>query len=179
MQVSSSASRSSVRVSERKGSEVSGLRKSEIIADIFNHRPDDSGAKRDVRVYLSHASRALNAEFHGEVSAFLKQNPKIEKNLSRIELSGEGWERVRPEQLIMRRLVAYVNWLKIREHCQEEFAVGDQNDVYMAIHSEGQDERIKVLVAANDARREAVETKRKRYFPNYYYMMYPETYAFN
>jgi hypothetical protein len=175
MRIWSNTGHRASRLAENQSSKSSALKKSEIIADIFNHKPPDTEDKRDAKLHLSNTSKALQAQYRSEVSAFLKENASIQEHLSKIELEGE---KASSEALMSRKLGAYVNWLRIRQNAGENLNSG-ADAPYQAIHNIGKDEEIKAIVENNEERRQQVNAARKAFMPNYYYMVYPETYSFN
>jgi len=50
---------------------------------------------------------------------------------------------------------------------------------YLSIHKQGKNDQIRSLHQEHHEVREQVRDHRKKDLPNYYYMIYPETYSFN
>jgi len=176
MRIWSGMTQGAPRLSENKGSKSSSLKKSEIIADIFNHKPVESDERKSTKLHLSNTSKALHAQHCQEVRDFLKENETVESQLREIELDPEGSGS--GDAVMTRKLGSYVSWLRIREHASEDSSAAGEAP-YRAIHAEGKDEEIKALVDGNEQRRQKINADRKQFMPNYYYMVYPETYSFN
>lgn len=159
-------------------SSVTEMRKSEVVADLFNHQPPgDDEELSSVRVHLSYASRLLNEEFKQNVQGFLDQHRELATEVDKIQLAEE--ESVKGD-LTVRKLRSYLTWSEIHGPEKEESPeISAQEKPYFAIRALDQEQQIQKISQENDDKREGIKANRKKHLPSYYYMVYPETYSFN
>ena len=175
-----------------------GMHKAAVFADLFNNETDgqEEKEKKSVKLRLTRTSQALVEELKEAVHTFLVQNKDITKLLDGVSLpENEYLVPLKETDLSLRKIRAYVNWLYMRgmvSHEKQELpaqgltpaaelsAVEDtSNDPYLAIHEKGKDEEIKAIFAHHENRQVSIKDSRRRLVLNYYYLVYPETYAFN
>jgi hypothetical protein len=149
------------------------LRKGEILADLFNNQ-DAEDAQQPVRVRLSHLSRALMEELHRDLKQLFAENDGLEAALNQVEVQDEEWVDARRVDLSLRKLGAYLRWLDMGQ-----LSEGGVPEAYTTVHRLGKDEELRTIVDRNLQRRQEAIQERGRHAPNYYYSVYPETYAFN
>ncbi|SCC90683.1 hypothetical protein SCG7086_BY_00040 [Chlamydiales bacterium SCGC AG-110-P3] len=180
MQVRNGLTRSRSSVTDHASAGSRELRKNDHINDIFNHKPREDKERRSARLHLSNASRQLSEEFRQNLQAFINRNPEVGKQLHRITLPGDEGEVKASPQLLRRKVGVYLQWLKIREKVSNE-PIGDEESEspYQAIHRSNKDNELRQLFEQGDVRRAEISEHRRKNSPNYYYMVYPETYAFN
>lgn len=156
-------------------SEGTRLRRSEMVADIFNNQ-DSGKAAGEVKLRLSHASRKLGEDLRTRVQDFLKANKDLASDLNNIELPEES--RGSPKHLAVRRMGMYLQWLRIRE-IDETAELSEAEQPLQQLRQHGKDEEMRGLFGEYDAQRKAIREQHQKQAPNYYYMAYPETYSFN
>lgn len=149
------------------------LAKSDLIGDLFNNRSAGVDG-HDVKVRLSRTSRRLSQQLHEKVEDFLSTHDEISEELSRVPLDEDGELSTKSRQL-----AAYLRWLEIRRGNFEEEAVSEGEQPYLKIHRLGKDEEMRSIYHEFHESRLQHQEARRRNAPNYYYLAYPETYAFN
>ena len=77
----------------------------------------------------------------------------------------------------MRKLRSYLHWLKIHETREDE--PSEQEAPYLAIQNEGKDKEIQDIFSSYEEQRKQMQQEREKLAPSYYYLAYPEAYAFN
>jgi hypothetical protein len=157
---------------------ISGLKKSELTADIFNHKLAKEGGTGDVKLHLSYAVKALTEEFKGKIKSFLHENQDFAKSLDDIKLPETIGETRQGADLSLRRLRAYVSWMKIRESSLQT-DISPSEASYYELQQTGKDTLVKELIQEHEDQRLQLKEQRKKLMPNYYYAVNPETYSFN
>lgn len=177
---------SSPRKTNPLGENLKGIEKNDIISDIFNNRSDFNEEKREVKIRLSQTSQVLSHELKEEIQNFLSQNKELAKLFEQLSLPEEVYtHREKHSDLILRKVGTYLQWLKIREEnpssdpLQKEEEVNNSEKLYLAIHKHNKGELIKNIFDNNEEKRKSIQAHRNKHVPNYYYLVYPETYAFN
>lgn len=152
------------------------LRRSEVVADIFNNRPSTEGTTTDVKLRLSHASRKISEGLRQRVFQYLNTQSELKQALDAIDLPGDL--RGSDSQLAVRRMSTYLQWTRIREKSEEE-ELAEAEIPYTQVQALGKDEEMHALFQQRNTDREAIQETQKRHAPHYYYMAFPETYSFN
>lgn len=180
MQIRSGLSRSRPAGADHASAGSRELRKTDHINDIFNHKPHEDKERRSAKLHLSNASKQISQEFRDGLRQFLKQNPEVGRQLHAITLPGDDGEASPSPQLLQRKVGAYLQWLTIREQ-NENQPIGDEESEapYRAINDAGKDDELRELFERGNTRREEIRDHRRKNSPNYYYLVYPETYSFN
>ncbi len=168
---------------ERSNSGGLELAKNELIADIFNNKPSDKEQKKDSKIRLSHTSSALHQELVNEVKLLLNNDKGLAKAVDEIPLPDNGYISLsHNSDLTIRKLSAYNLWLRIMaENTSEEESVEENEELapFLSLQARGKDNEIKSIYEENQAKRLRLNAERAKDAPNYYYAIYPETYAFN
>jgi hypothetical protein len=157
--------------------ESSGLRKSELLSDIFNNQPAPKGQVSNIKLRLSHFSRTLSRDLRDEIKEFLNENPSIAEELDHIYLPEHGTMKM--DELRARKLAMYNQWVQMGRGGLDEGEENESLQPYITIHQEEKDEEIGALFEQSDQKRRLYRQEMERNAPNYYYQAYPETYAFN
>lgn len=167
-------------LSKERKEGVRDLQKADVINDIFNNRAESNDEKKDVKLRLSQTSRFLFHELKEKIHFFLEENKKIFQSLEKIPLpESEYTHRNQNSDLTMRKLSSYLHWLEIQKSSGGKQEHTESEKPYIDIHKEGKDEEIKEIFTENEAKRKEIQQQRSKNVPNYYYLVYPETYAFN
>lgn len=161
------------------------MKNADIVNDIFNNRKEKKDDGQNVKLRISQASQALSNNLKEEISKFLSQNKSLAGHLEKIELPGQEFNQSRRNSdFAIRKLNMYLQWLQIREGGenmerapQEE--TGSAEAPYLAIHQENKDQEIQDIFSRNEDMRVSLQEDRSKSVPNYYYLVYPETYSFN
>ncbi len=121
------------------------------------------------------------SELHKDIKDFLSFNKELHSNLEEIELPENDYIYMHNKgQLTMRKMGAYLRWLEIKDkHGDEEFNKEFEGTPYDSIHNLNKDDEIKKIYEENEEHRKAIQQERSKEVPNYYYLVYPETYSFN
>jgi hypothetical protein len=156
------------------------LKKSDHLADLFNNYSDKEDEKKHARVRLSRASRSLSHHFQEEVHHFLKQEKAVAKAIEAITLAEEDSPQPMQRNLTMRKLTAYWQWLQTKDSLEEgQELQEEEGNPFQSLHQLGKDQEIKELYANDEKRHREVLEERQKSHPNYYYLVFPETYSFN
>lgn len=160
----------------------------EVTADIFNNAHDPEDEKRDVKLRLSNTVRFMNNELRKDIKKFLVDNRVIAKELDKIEVpENEYTPSYDKSDLTIRKLGMFLRWLNIQENHNEEKGSAEEKDSepnpldesFRKIHKENKSKEILKIYQDFDAKRKELHFSRKKTVPNYYYLVYPETYSFN
>lgn len=152
---------------------VKGLKKSEMIADLFNNKEGEGEEKQSVKLRLSHASRALISELRKNVHDLIQSHSSLASALDAVEFPDEEWSSPSSSSdLSVRKVAAYLRW-------KELGSPQEGSDGFEAISAAGADEEIQKIFEENWKKHEELRSMRSSTAPNYYYLVYPETYSFN
>ncbi|MDF2549810.1 MAG: hypothetical protein K0S07_877 [Chlamydiales bacterium] len=152
------------------------LRPSDLIEDLFNNR-ESQNEQSPVKLRLSKSSRFLLANLKKNVDQFLDTNRSVAKEFDRIR---ETDVVLKKEYQNLRKMSRYLQWLKIHEITPEtERRELESHPAFMKIHKEGKDGQIKEIFETYEKERQMLKDQQQRNSPNYYYLVYPATYAFN
>lgn len=163
--------------SGEKEASVNGLKKSEVIADIFNNRDLEEQEKRPLRISLSYTSKALLSDLRKNIKSLLSQDKQLAKAIDNLDLPGNDHiDLSQNPDLALRKMNAYVMWLEVHENNEEPLP---ENDLFSEVHNCGKDEVIKDLFQNVSQKHVAINQERQKYAPNYYYTAFPEAYSFN
>lgn len=167
--------------SSGKKSQVKDLRKSDLIADMFNNHTDAKEEKRTAKVRLSRTSQALSHELQQAIHYFLQKNKTLAKHVNAIELPESDSPFVHATaDLSVRKLNVYKQWLDMRELDEgvDEIELPSDSPFYK-IQDEGKDQEILDLYHNHHERQAEIKASRSKTILNYYYLLFPEAYAFN
>lgn len=144
-----------------------------LIDDIFNNKsPTEEGT---VKLRLSHTATALYDELKDRVNTFLSKNKKLQAAVEKIPLPESKYSQTSPSaDLNVRKLATYARWLKTPPQEGQEVPAE-----YKSVQEEQKDPEISELFNTHEEDRKAMEESRKKQSPNYFYLIYPETYSFN
>ena len=179
---------SSHSASSSSASGSKALKKSEIIDDLFNNKSKKNDRDWAVKVRLSKSSKLLAYKLQERVANFLEKNKDLSSNLQKIQLPNEqeqefSYNRRQNLPLQVRKLKSYLNWVDILDKKNEKLdSKGGEESLeapYMRVHKEGKSEEVRALFSDHQALQSEVKDQRRKNIPNYYYMIHPETYAFN
>jgi predicted transcriptional regulator YdeE len=157
--------------------ENSTLKKSEVVADLFNNPLSLEEGRKDVKLRLSNSSRKLTLELEQKVEHFLGENQEIKEKLAEIELPESAYAQTDPNEQPVRKIAAYLHWLNIHEARETE--PEEQEAPFLAINAAGKNEELRAIVHEQNEKRQLLQNERKKHAPSYYYQAYPEAYAFN
>lgn len=161
---------------EGEAEKLSGLKKSEVINDLFNNRRN-SEQEKEAFIQLSKTSKNLQQNLEDRLKDFFKKEKELAKLMEKMPLS-EGLFQNKGGTNLLRKTRAYLQWVKIHQETIEEPAE-EEPHLALEIHKMGKDPEIKALFEENDVLRQRINEQRKKNTLNYYYMVYPETYSFN
>jgi hypothetical protein len=153
------------------------LEKTEIVADLFNNPLSQKDSQGDSKLRLSNASRLMREELKNRTDKFLKENPNISKHLGEIHLEASAYSKIDPNSQPLRKITNYLHWLRIHEESEGEPT--EQEAPYLAIHQEEKDNELRELFEQQETKRIELKKERAKLAPSYYYLAYPEAYAFN
>ena len=178
-----SSATTKLHYAKEKKEQSSKLKKTDYIDDLFNNRNDvdeKNSRKQPARLYLSKASQLLRSNLKERITDFLASNRDIEKALQQIALPEEELSSKQLRSNI-RRLDLYANWLHIHENHTIDLPANvlEEETAYYVVHQLGKNEQIKAIYQQQQKDVDFVKQKQKQALPNYYYLTYPETYAFN
>ncbi|MBB64192.1 MAG: hypothetical protein CMO81_03940 [Waddliaceae bacterium] len=157
-----------------QGSKAGKMRSAELVSDLFNNQGQKDDDQRPIRVRLSHGSRILKESFQQDLEQLFKESPDLKERFDQVDL---GSEEQRGKDLLFRKVQAYMRWMGIRE--KEGVEEGDESHAFSKISELGKDEELKALMDNMETHRKEIAQARQRQNPNYFYMVYPETYSFN
>ncbi len=153
------------------------VQRAEVVADLFNNPLAEEEGRRDVKLRLSHASRRLQQGLRQEIDVFLKDNPDTATLLDQVELPTNVYSRADPNSQPVRKVSAYLHWLRIHKSRTDE--PGESEQTYIAVHEQEKDEELQGIVTAYEEQRKSMREERTNQAPSYYYRAYPEAYSFN
>ncbi len=155
-----------------------GLKKSEVLSDLFNNAAPKKEANGSVRVRISHTSKALYKDLRVQIKEFLLQNKEVSKVIEEIPIEVENGTSGAASDLTVRRLIAYHQWLGIQE--QEEGGVKDEESApFNLVQKQDKDAAIKEIFQKHAEQQKSAIQGHLKSTPSYYYTIYPETYSFN
>lgn len=167
-------SHKSIKQDDQK-EKLTGLYKSDVIGDIFNNRQENNEEKRHVKVCISQTSQLLANDLKKDFENFLGKNKEVAKLLKNIQIPENEYTcQAKNSDLSIRKIRSYLRWLQFKEKNKSP-----ENKTYLSIHELNKDEDIKAIFIKNDTKRKDIHANRCKNIPNYYYLVYPETYAFN
>ncbi|MCB1135443.1 MAG: hypothetical protein KDK78_04155 [Chlamydiia bacterium] len=156
---------------------VDSLQRSEIIADIFNNEAEKGDKDRAVRVRISNMTRALIADLDGELRGVLSKHPDLAEKIEDIALPDGDWlESKRHPNLTVRKVGAYLRWRQMQGDAE---GVGEGDASFAAVRALGKDDELIAVYQRNLEKHQELRQLKGRSVPNYYYILYPETYSFN
>lgn len=179
MQIRSGQGRGLPNIHKKKEGEaekLTGLKKSEVIHDLFNNRGRDE-KQHQIKIQLSQTSKSLSQDLEEKVFNFFRQEKKMASLVEQMPL-GESPYQTKQSSNLLRKTRAYLRWLEIHENKMDTLEESESN-LPLEIYKMGKDEELKSFFEENDTLRRQVNEQRKINTPNYYYLIYPETYSFN
>ena len=82
--------------------------------------------------------------------------------------------------MTLRKLSAYRLWLHIQNTQEEPKKNHNQADTpFLAVYEQDKDNKIENIYQQHEKKRSQIHAERTKNIPNYYYVLFPETYAFN
>ena len=172
--VESKVGRDKVKDKDQKGHVLDGLKKSDLMADIFNNNISERGEKRDARLNISRSSQALVEDFKRDVVEFLSHNKDVAKELKNVELSEDGaGNNDFPE----RKMRLYIAWLSGQGASKEGSL--EEEDAFLAVHRLGKDKEIIAIYEDHERKVLSLRSSMIKNSPTYYYQVFPEAYSFN
>lgn len=147
------------------------LQKADHISDIFNHRPKDEGEKKGAHVHLSNASCSLHEQLGVSIKKLLKKNPDLAAALDHIPLPEH--DHLSLQASFVAKARSYVSWV------QQKQETGGGDAVYQQVQKQDPDSLLEKIFHSFTQKKEQMVKERQQALPNYYYLVYPETYSFN
>ncbi|MFT4552106.1 MAG: hypothetical protein ACI9S8_000728 [Chlamydiales bacterium] len=173
-------------VSDQGKSEfLESLKRTDLVNDIFNNRKEKKDDGQNVKLRISQSTRALSNNLKKDIADFLSQNKELSIHLEKLELPGQEYnQKNKNSDFNIRKLNMYMQWLQIREGGENvegasKEEIHSSEAPYMAIHQIGKDQEIRDIFSSNEDMRISLQENRSKSVPNYYYLVYPETYSFN
>lgn len=158
---------------------VLGLKKSELLSDLFNNSTPKNEANGSVRLRISHTSKALYKKLKVQIKEFLSQNKEISKAIDEIPIDVEEGRAVSEADLTVRRFTAYHQWLGIQDQENSPPTEDEESAPFNRVQKENKDKAIRSIFQKHTEQQKAAVSGRLRASPNYYYIIHPETYSFN
>ena len=131
--------------------EKSPLQRSEMVSDLFNNPIQKEEEKGEVKLRLSYASRRLSKNLREGVETFLKENPEIATSFDAIELPDNAYSRIEINKEPVRKMSAYLNWVRIHEAREGE--PEEAEAPFLSIHEAGKDEEMRALFEQQEQER--------------------------